>query len=185
MADIARLRRNVQAEEVAYKSAVSESTWTKIGGAVNFINDLQYKHFEFGFIKAISSSGSPTYNVFTAPLVISDLEQFPSNSEIVGIALQHSTSGSSGTTELDIRWAASNSGTFASIFSTTPKVASTAPTDAQFDTFGNATTPSGCTVPVLSKTTFAAGDVLRCHALSLMSGNPNGFTMRIYYRPIN
>jgi len=185
MADVARLRRNVQAEEVAYKSAVSESSWTKIGGAINFINDLQYKHFEFGFIKAISSSGSPTYNVFTAPLVISDLEEFPTNAEIVGITFIHSTSGSSGTTELDIQWAASNSGTFASIFSTTPKVTSAAPSNAQFDTFGVATTPTGCTVPVLSKSTFSAGDVLLCRAVSLQSGTPNGFLMRIYWRPTN
>lgn len=184
MADISPLRRNVQVAEVAYKAAVSESTWNKIGGAVNFINEYQYKHFEFGFTLAVASSGNPTYNIFTAPLVISDLEAFPTDSEIVGIALYHGVSGSSGTTELDIQWAASNSGTFATIFSTTPKVTSAAASGVQFDTFGNATTPSGCTVPVLSKTTFAAGDVLRCRAVSLQAGTPNGFLMRIFYRPI-
>lgn len=184
MAEITAARYNIQVEEVQYSAAVSESTFNKIGGAINFINNKQYKHFEFGFIKAISSSGSPTYNVFTAPLDISDLETFPHAAEIIGITFQHNTSGSSGTTELDIRWAASNSGTFASIFSTTPKVTSAAATDVQFDTFGNATTPSGCTVPVLSKTTFAAGDVLKCRAVSIQGGFPNGFTMRIYFRPI-
>lgn len=184
MADISALRANIQIEETRYKSSVSEYTWQKIGGAINFINNKQFKHFEFGFLEAVSSSGNPTYNLFTPPLVISDVEAFPHAAEIVGITLQHNTSGSSGTTELDIEWAASNSGSWATIFSTTPKAASTAPSDAQFDTFGNATTPTGCTVPVLSKTTFAAGDALRCRAVTLQAGTPNGFMMRIYYRPI-
>ncbi len=182
--DVTPARYNIKVEETRYKAGVTEATAQKLGGSINFINNYQYKHFEFGFVKAIASSGSPTYNLFTAPLVISDLEAFPSNSEIVGITLHHGTSGSSGTTELDIQWATSNSGSFASIFSTTPKVTSAAAADVQFDTFGNATTPAGCTVPILSKTTFNAGNVLRCRAVSLQSGVPNCFLMRIYYRPI-
>jgi hypothetical protein len=184
MADLANLRAQIQVEDVRYKASVSEYTHQKIGGAINFINTYQYKHFEFGFLKAFAPSGTPTYNVaLSLPFVISDLESFPSNCEIVGITLLHSTSGSSGTTELDIEWASINSGTFASIFSTTPKATSAAPSDAQFNTLGIGTTPTGCTVPVLSKTTFNAGDVLRCKAISLQSGNPNGFLMRIFYRP--
>lgn len=182
--DITPARYNIKEEETRYKAGVTEATAQKIGGAVNFINEHQLQYFEFGFIKAIASSGSPTYNLFTAPIVISGLDMFKRASQIVGIQLVHGTSGSSGTTELDIRWAASNSGTFASIFSTTPKVTSAAPSNAQFDTFGVATTPTGCTVPVLSKTTFAAGDVLRCHCLSLQSGTPNEFTMKILWRVI-
>lgn len=185
MSDVTERRTNIQNEEIKYKAAVSEYTWRKIAAAINFINNKQYRVFEFGFLKAISAVGTPTYRVFTAPMVISDVEPFPSDSEIVGIALQHGSSGSSGTTELDIEWTSDNGSSWASIFSTTPKVASTAPSDAQFDTFGNATTPTGCTVPVLSKTTFAAGDILRCKALGLQAGNPNGFLIRIYYRPSN
>lgn len=184
MPEITGARYNIQVDEVKYSAAVSESTFNKIGGSINFINNKQYKHFEFGFSLCVGYATNPTYNLFTAPLDISDLEQFPHNSEIVGITLQHNVSGSGGTTELDIKWASSNSGSFASIFSTTPKVTSAAAANSQFDTFGNATTPSGCTVPVLSKSTFAAGDVLKCRAVSLQSGFPNGFTMRIYYRPI-
>ena len=193
MADVTPNRRNVQQEEVQYKAAVSEATFSKLGASVNFINYYQYKHFEFGFIKAIANAGNPTYNTFTPPLVISDVEPFPTNSQIVAITLQHNTSGSSGTSELDIEWSTQNSNTWASIFSTTPKAASTAPTDAQWDsvyndvtaTFGSvATTPTGCTVPVFSKTTFNAGDRLRCRAVTNQAGTPNGFSMRIFYRPI-
>ena len=193
MADLTPLRRNVQIEEVQYKAAVSEATFQKLGASVNFINYYQYKHFEFGFIKAISNSGNPTYNTFTAPLVISDVEPFPTAAQIMAITLQHNTAGSGGTSELDIQWATQNSNTWNSIFSTTPKATSAAPTDAQWDSIYNdatasfssvATTPAGCTVPVFSKTTFAAGDRLRCRAVTLQTGTPNGFTMRIYWRPI-
>jgi len=193
MADLTPARRNVQLEEVQYKAAVSEATFQKLGSSVNFINYYQYKHFEFGFIKAIANSGNPTYNTFTPPLVISDTEAFPTAAQIVAITLQHNTSGSSGTSELDIQWSTSNSGTWNSIFSTTPKATSSAPTDAQWDSIFNdststwssvATTPTGCTVPVFSKTTFAAGNRLRCRAVTNQAGTPNGFTMRIYWRPI-
>lgn len=186
MADVAAARSNIQQEEVKYKGAVSEAVGNKIAGAINFINNKQWKHFEFGFLKGISVNGTPRYNIFTpSNTVISDFEPFPTNSEIMGITLEHSTSGSSGTTTLQLQWSASNSGSWSSIFSTDASVASTAPSDAQFDTFGNATTPTGCTVPVLSKTTFSAGDRLRCICSAVQGGTPNGFMMRVYYRPTN
>lgn len=193
MADLTPLRRNVQLEEVIYQAAVSEATFQKLGSSLNFINYYQYKHFEFGFIKAIANSGNPTYNQFTPPLVISDNEEFPTPSQIVAITLQHNTSGSGGTSELDIQWSSQNSGVWNTIFSTTPKATSAAPTDSQWDSVFNdstntfasvSTTPTGCTVPVFSKTTFAAGDRLRCRAVTNQTGTPNGFTMRIYWRPI-
>lgn len=184
MADVTPERINIQSEEVAYRAAVSEATFTRVGAAVNFINYYQYKHFEFGFLKGIVTSGTARYNIFTAPLVISDFEAFPADSEIVGITLEHNTSGSGGATTLQLEWSASNSGSWASIFSTNASVTSAAPSDAQFDTFGNATTPTGCTVPVLSKSTFVAGDRLRCKCTALQTGTPNGFMMRIFYRPI-
>lgn len=192
MADVTPLRINLQAEEVAYRSSVSEATLSRVGSSVNFINYYQFKHFEFGYLRAQSTLGSPTYNQFTPPATISNLEVFPSGSQIVAIILQHNVSGSGGTSELDIQWSTQNSGSWASIFSTTPKATSSAPADSQWDTtLSNttnlytsiATTPIGCTVPIMSKTTFNAGDRLRCRAVSHQTGNPNGFSMQIYYRP--
>jgi len=182
--DVTPARYNIKVEETRYKAGVTEATAQKIAGSINHINEYQVQFFEFGFTFAIANSGSPTYNLFTTPKVISGVEPFKRASEVVGIQLVHNTSGSSGTTELDIKWASSNSGTFNTIFSTTPKVTSAAASNSQFDTFGVATTPAGCTVPVLSKTTFAAGDVLRCECLSLQAGTPNGFGMKIYFRPL-
>jgi len=193
MSDATPLRINLQDEEVKYRASVSEATLSRVASSVNFINYYQYKHFEFGYLKALSNGGSPTYNQYTPPATISDVEPFPSDSQIVAIVLQHNTSGSGGTSELDIQWSTQNSGTWASIFSTTPKATSSAPSDSQWDTTYDdatsswvsiATTPTGCTIPVLSKTTFNAGDRLRCNSVSHQTGSPNGFTMRIYYRPI-
>lgn len=182
MAEITAAKNNIQQEEVQYKAAISESTFTKIGGSINHINTYQNNFFEFGFLKGVTSSGSPTYNQgFSVPITISDAEVFVDAAEIYKISICHSTSGSGSTTELDIQWAAAGSGSWASIFSTTPKVASTASSDMTWATGLSA--PTGLTSPVLSKTTFAAGDRLRCRAVTLQTGTPNGFMIKLFYRP--
>jgi hypothetical protein len=186
MADVPRLRRNVQVAEVAYKAAVSESTFNKLGGAINFINDRQTMTFEFGLLKLQANSGSPSYSGLTTPFTdFGTSETFPYAAEIIAVTCYHGTAGSSGTTELDIKWQPVNSAAaFATIFSTTPKVTSSAASEVYFDSLGNNTTPTGCTAPVLSKSTFAAGDKIRCDVVSVMGGSPNGFLIRIFFRPI-
>lgn len=186
MADVTRLRRNVQTEEVSYGAAVSETTWNKIGGSINFINDRQTMTFEFGLLKIQANSGSPSYNSLTTPFTdFGTSETFPYAAEIIAVTCYHGAAGSGGTSEIDIKWQAVNSGAaFATIFTTTPKVTSSAAAERYWDSLGNNTTPTGCTAPVLSKTTFAAGDKLRCDIASIMTGNPNGFLIRIFFRPI-
>lgn len=184
MSDLARLRQNIQLEETRYGAGVSEYTLQKVGGAINFINDRQVMQFHFGIAIATVNLNTPTYSFLSTPFTnFGGPETFPYDSEIVGVSVYHKTPGSSGTSEIDIEWAAANSGTFASIFSTTPKVASTAGGEDYFDTFANSTTPTGCTLPVLSKTNFDAGDKLRCTIESVMAGNPNGFLVTIYFKP--
>lgn len=182
MADITPAKSNIQSEAVAYKSAVSEATFTTIGAAINHINTYQNNYFEFGFLKGVVSTGSPTYNQgFSLPLTISDAETFPDAAEIYKITFTHGTIGSSGTSELDIQWAAFGSASWATIFSTTPKVASTATADNAYVT--GLATPTGYTAPVLSKSTFAAGDKLRCRFVSSMAGSPDNFMIKLFFRP--
>ena len=185
MADITRLRRNVQVSETSYGAAVSESTWQKIGGAINFINDRQTMREEFGILLLQANTGSPTYAGLTTPKTnFGGPFTFPYAAEIVGITCYHGAAGSGGTSELDLLWQPVNSATaFATILSTTPKVTSAAAAERYFESFGNNTTPAGCTAPVLSKTTFSAGDKLRCDVLQVMSGAPNGFMIQVFYRP--
>ncbi len=183
MAAITPARNNIFQEEVQYKASVSESTFTKIGGAINHINTYQANFLEFGFLLGVATSGSPTYNrSFGLPAVISAIEPFVDACEIYKISLVHGTSGSSGTTELDIQWSSHLSGTWNSIFSTTPKVTSAAAANTSWVT--GLTAPTGVTIPVLSKTQFAVGDRLRCRVVSLQGGTPNCFIIRIHYRPL-
>ena len=95
--------------------------------------------------------------------------------------IQSNTTGTSGTSEFDIKWAANGSSTYASIFSTTPKITSTTPNGSVFDSNGLFALPTGATAPVPSKITFNQGDKLRC---DILQGMPNAadFTITIYYR---
>lgn len=176
MSDISPSRTNIQVQEVQYASAVSEATFTRIGAGINFINSYQNKQFFFG-------AGGP-FSVLTIPFTdIGTQEVFERASEITGVFIRFGESGSSSTSEFDLEWAADGSGTWASIFSTTPKVSNTATNNGVFDSSGVSTTPSGCTQPVLDKTTFAAGDKLRCNIVTAATG-ASDFILVIHYRPI-
>ena len=184
--DITPARRNVRIEETKYKAGVSESTFQAIGGAINFINYYQTMNFEFGFLKLDANSGTPSYSGVTTPFLdFGSGECFPYNAEIIKVTCRHGAAGSGGTSEIDLKWQPVNSAAaYATIFSTTPKVTSAAASGVDFDTLGTNTTPAGCTAPVLSKTIFDAGDKIKCDILSSMTGNPNMFLVRIYFRPI-
>jgi hypothetical protein len=176
MSDITPSRTNIQIAEVQYASAVSESTFTRIGAGINFINSYQNKQFYFGAGGKFSSLTTP----FTD---LGIQEVFERASEIVNVLIRFGEAGSSGTSEFDLEWAADNSGTWATIFSTTPKVANTATNDGVFDANGVSTTPAGCTQPVLSKSTFAAGDKLRCNLTTAATGAAD-FIIVVQYRPL-
>lgn len=174
--DITPARNNIQVEEASYKAAVSEAVGSKIGGAINFINSYQNKQFFMGLVGPFSGLTTPYTDVGTQ-------EVFERASEIVNVFIRFGDSGTSGTNEFDIEWAADNSGTWASIFSTTPKVTSAATDNGVFDANAVSTLPSNCTAPVLSKTTFAAGDKIRCNVTSISSG-ASDFVIVIHYRPL-
>lgn len=176
MAQVTSARNNIQQEEVQYKAAVSEAVGFKIGGAINFINDYQNKHFDMGVTGGFS--------VLTVPFTdIGCQEVFERASEITNVFVRYGTAGSASTSELDIEWAADNSGTWASIFSTTPKVGNAAPDDNVFDANSVCTLPASCTRPVLSKTTFAAGDKIRCNIVTAATG-ADTMVLKIHFRPI-
>lgn len=178
MADLTPARRNVQLEEVQYKAAVSEATFQKLGSSVNFINYYQYYPFYFGLAGEYSSSSLLPGNN------IGFIETFDYNAEIVNVRIYSGAAGTSGTTEVDIKWAAAGSTSFSSIFSTTPKVTSSAASGAQFDINGvDGPLPSGCTKPVLSKSQFTAGNKLRLDVVSKMAGAARDFIVIIFWRP--
>lgn len=176
MATITPARVNIQVEEVQYESSVSEGTFTRIGSSINFINAYQNKQFFFG-------AGGP-FSSLTIPFTdIGTQEVFERASEITNVFIRYGVAGTASTSEFDIQWAADNSGTWASIFSTTPKVLHSASDNNVFDANGVSTTPAGCTQPVLSKSTFAAGDKLRCNITTTATG-ASDFIIVIHYRPL-
>jgi len=176
MADLTPERKNIQIEESRFKFAVSESFCQKLGKSVNFLNYFQHSEKQF-FI-----NGSYNNNPSAIPFVgVDGMAVFEFDAEIIDVVMLISLVGSSGQTVLDIEWAPEGSTTFTSIFSTTPKITSAA---ANFSRCYVGYTMSGTVAPVLSKTTFAAKDVLRCNLTEVPTGSVQNTGLLVYYRPI-
>jgi len=175
MADVSEERVLIQAEEVSYKSAVSEATLYRVAATNNFIAKRQLDTIDF--------KANGPYNRGPFPNIQFDgIVSFPFAFEIVyAMIYTGPTTASGGTTELDIKWKPYSSGGYASIFSTTPKfTASAAASDAVF----NGSSKTGFTAPTLNKTTFAAWDLLRFDLLQGVSGTQEGCGLKLFWRPI-
>ena len=177
MATIVTPARNmIYIEGSQFRSAVSEDLMQRFGASINFINTYQYYEFYFGMMGPYSFLTTPSTGVGT-------LEVFNSDAEIVNVWVYSGTAGTSGNTTVDILKAPVNSSVYTSIFSTKPAVASTAASGVIFDANSVATTPTGCTKPVLSTVNFSAGDKLRLDVNSVMGGTARDLQVQIFWRP--
>lgn len=179
MADITPRRINIQEEETAYRSAVSEATLSRVGASTNFINLRQYDSRGFFLNGPYSTIASPQLGVDGAWFILFDVE-------IVGVGMFNLVEGSSGTTTLDIRrFTASNVGN-TSIFSTRPSLSTASGSYAYVfrDVLNGVTleAPTGSTVPVLSTTNLNAGDMLVMNKDDAQVGGEN-CGLLLYYRP--
>lgn len=175
MSNITESRKYIQNEETAPQAAVSESTMTRVGAAINFINTYQNKEWFFGPLGP--------YGDFAMPIIDKgSTEDFHENAEIINVRCTIGDPGSSGTNEIDLEWSADGV-SWASIFSTTPKCDNTAAIGDVFDSEAIVPTPTGCTPAVLSKTTFDTGDRLRCKMVSAGTGAET-FNVAVIFRPI-
>ena len=180
MADISPARRNVQIEETAYRAAVSEATFTRMGASVNFINERQHDDFEYRL--------NGPYSIGEGDSNLDGQRPFLYNAELVGFGFANGIVGTGGTTEIDIEWydsAGVNQGT---IFTTPPTIDSTSSNNSvQLYDVVNATSitlPTGHTAPVFSKTSFLQGESLIINLTTSMT-NPENLSLFLYYRPIN
>lgn len=166
----------IQQEETRSQAAVSESTMTRVGEGINFINT---RH-----VYAESWKLNGKYNIVATPNEYQDgYITYPFAYEIIDVMFFNGEAvGSGGDTELDILWRPDNSLVWASIFTTTPAADSTS---SPGDSIRVGQTKTGLTAPVLSKSTFAAYDVLRCDLLTAMTGNPQNAELKIWIRPIS
>lgn len=173
MTEVVAAKKNIQIEEIDFRSPISEATWTKISGSLNFINNYQNKAFDFKFLGPFKPLSIPEDG--------SKTELF--DYEIVGISGMLFLTGTSGTTELDIETytgGVSNG----SILSTTLTILSSSPV-AQFyvdllTPLSSATT--GVTLPVFSSTEFNAGDAIAPKLISNAT-NANNLIVNVHYRP--
>jgi hypothetical protein len=183
-------RKLIFFEASQFRGAVSEDMIQRQGAISN-----QNALFQFDVLHYLCNGayGDVTTIPFTG---LDGLYIFPFKMEIINVAIFSNIPGSSGTTELDAKLATSSGGTFTSIFSVTPKVASTASAFAyalSYDiTLGtsnqiwtlNATPPTGVTVGQLTSVPLVvdAGDALRVDILGVMPGAENAGLI-IYFRP--
>lgn len=166
MAEITPAKQNIRTEDVAFRASVSEAVGNKIGGAINFINQKIYLSHQFNFNGA--------YSLGTGFVGADGIFSCLFDMEIIGLTMFNRRSGSSGTTEIDVEWLNGSNSNQGSIFSTTPKLASTS-SDYSYlirdeRNAVNIELPTGATAPVFSKTQFDAGDALFCEIVSAMSG---------------
>lgn len=178
MTDIADARKNIDINDVQFRASVSESVGNKLGASINFINNRQYLTHQFNF------NGRYALGVgfFGADGIFPCLN----DTEIVGLTMFNRVSGTSGTTEIDIEWLSASNSSQGSIFSTTPKIDSTASNYSYLIrnelTATNVELPTGATAPVFSKTQFDAGDALLCKLVSGM-GDAEDLSLLIHFRP--
>ncbi len=176
MSDLSILRQNIQVEETRYGAGVSEFTLQKVGGAINFINIRQYQEKEF--------QANGFYGRTAMPYIVTDgLTFFNFDAEIVNVFAYINEPGTTGTTEIDIKISAPGSGSWASIFSTTPKFTSSAAALSRVDVTGTNPATTGVTAPVLSTTNVLAGYAVRMDLIQAMTSDPVTCGALIIYRP--
>lgn len=178
MTQVIGVRKNIEQEEIDFRSPVSESTWSKISGSVNFINLKQYDKHSWHLNGDLT--GIQTFTGFDG------IFPFLFDAEIVGFWYFINKVGASGSLTIDVDWlsgGATNNGT---IFSTNPSIANTASdnTYTLYDQLNSITqsNPTGHTLAVLSKTDFNAGDALKLQVDAAQTGAEN-FQFGIMLRP--
>jgi len=177
MSDITGERILIQNEEVAYKAAVSEATFTRMGSSVNFISQFQHDRKEF-FLNGL-------YSAVTA---IDGAHMFLYDATIVGYCAFNLVAGSGGTTTFDVRrYTASDTGG-ATILSQLPAIASTAGNNAfvgeeLLPTPTVLENPAGTTLAIFSTTEVNAGDLIVADVTTAQTGFPENCGLIIFHRP--
>lgn len=178
MSNLPEARNDVELEEVAFRSSVSQATFTKFGQSVNFINRRQQSVHAFNF------NGRYALGVG----VLGSDCMFPClfDMDILGVSFFNRKAGTSGTTEFDVERYTDANTSAGSIFGVTPKIASTAVdfTWGIYDKLNDATvkTATGITIPTITTVSLNAGDILVCNLVSAIT-DAEDCSIMIHYRP--
>lgn len=158
------LKKFIVGLEVKNAASVSEATWRKIAGMINFLGHRTHQEKNF-MINGRYADFQGLYPIDA----VDGMAFFEFDAEIFNVWVYNTLPGSSGTTELDLKIKPKASGVFTSIFSTTPKIGPTAPADTFFE-IGDVAT--GITAPVLNGGTpynVNRGDAIRLDLISAMT----------------
>lgn len=158
------LRKFIVGLEVKNAASVSEATWRKIAGMINFIGHRAHQEKNF-MVNGNYGMLQGQYPINA----IDGLAFFEFDAEIFNVWVYNIVPGIAGITELDLKVKPKLSGAFTSIFSTTPKIGSTAPSDTFFEVGDVAT---GITAPVLNGGVpylVNKGDAIRLDLISAMN----------------
>lgn len=174
---IADAKNFINTLEVKYTAGVSEATWRKISGMINFLGHRSHQEKNF----QINGNYGGLQGLYPIN-AIDGLAFFEFDAEIFNVWVFNIKNGTSGTTELDLKIKPKASGVFTSIFSTTPKITSAAPADKFFE-IGD--TGIGITAPVLvggGIYNVNKGDAIRLDLIQAMPAAEHCGVV-IHYRP--
>jgi len=165
--DVTPLKKNLQVEELKTGSAASESTMQRVGSSVNFWNSF-YEGSRGWFANG-------PYSWKPVPQTGIDGAAFANcNMEIWEVGAYNLVAGSSGDIEFDIIRHPVGGGPGVSIFSTRPKIPSSAGNNARLlqDTLLNTNIYQsiGVQLPVLTSSNLDAGDFLTCTIVNVQDG---------------
>jgi hypothetical protein len=157
------LRKFIVGLEVMNAASVSEATWRKIAGMINFIGHRTHQEKMF----VLNGKYGEFQGLYPINFV-DGLSVFEYDAEIFNVWIYNSIPGSSGITELDLKVKPKLSGAFTSIFSTTPKIGTSAPSDVFFEV-GDVMT--GITAPIFNGSSpylVNKGDAIRLDIITAM-----------------
>lgn len=174
MAEIPSVRKFIDQLEVKYQAAVSEATWTKIGGMLNFLGRRVHQEKLFPLDGPYWVITDPQYQASTMAI-------FEFDAEIFNVWVYNIIAGSSGVTELDCRVKPKNSGAYTSIFATRPQIGYNAGNDVWL---GVGDSVSNCTAPVLTSNPLQVnqGDGIIVDKISSQVGGENAGLI-VHFRP--
>lgn len=174
------IKKYIYSEEVDRNKGVAQSTWRKIGGAINFILHRTHEVKRFSINGAYGQLPPGQYPV----LFVDSAHVFEFDAEIFNIhVVSYRSAAGAGQTELDLKIAPSGSEVYTSILTTTAKIQ---PSSALIKRFKLGDTGiTGIVAPVMTSAPFNvnAGDAIRLDLISALSGQTGQLGLIIHHRP--
>lgn len=179
MSDIPANRTIIQLEGAQFRSAVSEALMQGIGGSTNFINQKLFEEKEYKL--------NGVYSLEVSPQIAADgysITPVSFDMQIFAVGMYHVIAGSGGVTELDIKACQTSGGTFATIFSTTPKITAAAGNGVWILT-GQTDPNMTAAVLVTPTVLIPGGSAIRLDVITAQTGIPNSTGITLFYRAVN